>query len=113
MASLPGRARIAVIGERINPTGKEAEGRSASGRCGLPGGRAAAQQRGARYSMNVGVLASTSRRSPQVARAASHGPLPRNWIPRIGRYQVAARLRGPPMVNSVNGKVDNLAVLPW
>lgn len=121
MVSLPeGEARIAVIGERINPTGKKKlKAALQAGDVDYLVAEAAAQQRvGADIlDVNVGVpgLDEPALLS-QVTRALQATvPLPLQLDSSDpAAIEAAARAyAGRPMVNSVNGKADNLAtVLP-
>ena len=121
MASLPeGEARIAVIGERINPTGKKKlKAALQAGDVDYLVAEAAAQQRAGAdiLDVNVGVpgLDEPAILS-QVTRALQATvPLPLQLDSSDpAAIEAAARgYAGRPMVNSVNGKVDNLAaVLP-
>lgn len=121
MVSLPeGEARIAVIGERINPTGKKKlKAALQAGDVDYLVAEAAAQQRtGADIlDVNVGVpgLDEPALLS-QVTRALQATvPLPLQLDSSDpAAIEAAARgYAGRPMVNSVNGKADNLAaVLP-
>lgn len=121
MASLPeGEARIAVIGERINPTGKKKlKAALRAGDVDYLVAEAAAQQRAGAdiLDVNVGVpgLDEPAILS-QVTRALQATvPLPLQLDSSDPvAIEVAARAyAGRPMVNSVNGKADNLAaVLP-
>ena len=121
MASLPeGEARIAVIGERINPTGKKKlKAALRAGDVDYLVAEAAAQQRAGAdiLDVNVGVpgLDEPALLS-QVTRALQATvPLPLQLDSSDpAAIEAAARAyAGRPMVNSVNGKADNLAaVLP-
>lgn len=121
MVSLPeGEARIAVIGERINPTGKKKlKAALQAGDVDYLVAEAAAQQRAGAdiLDVNVGVpgLDETALLS-QVTRALQATvPLPLQLDSSDpAAIEAAARAyAGRPMVNSVNGKADNLAaVLP-
>lgn len=121
MVSLPaGEPRIAVIGERINPTGKKKlKAALQAGDVDYLVAEAAAQQRAGAdiLDVNVGVpgLDEPTLLS-QVTRALQATvPLPLQLDSSDpAAIEVAARAyAGRPMVNSVNGKVDNLAaVLP-
>lgn len=121
MASLPeGEARIAVIGERINPTGKKKlKAALQAGDVDYLVAEAAAQQRAGAdiLDVNVGVpgLDEPAILS-QVTRALQATvPLPLQLDSSDpAAIEAAARAyAGRPMVNSVNGKADNLAaVLP-
>lgn len=121
MVSLPeGEARIAVIGERINPTGKKKlKAALQAGDVDYLVAEAAAQQRAGAdiLDVNVGVpgLDEPALLS-QVTRALQATvPLPLQLDSSDpAAIEVAARAyAGRPMVNSVNGKADNLAaVLP-
>lgn len=121
MVSLPeGEARIAVIGERINPTGKKKlKAALQAGDVDYLVAEAAAQQRASAdiLDVNVGVpgLDEPAVLS-QVTRALQATvPLPLQLDSSDpAAIEAAARgYAGRPMVNSVNGKVDNLAaVLP-
>lgn len=121
MASLPeGEARIAVIGERINPTGKKKlKAALQAGDVDYLVAEAAAQQRvGADIlDVNVGVpgldepaiLSQVTR----VLQATVPLPLQLDSSDPAAIEAAARGYAGRPMVNSVNGKVDNLAaVLP-
>ena len=121
MVSLPeGEARIAVIGERINPTGKKKlKAALRAGDVDYLVAEAAAQQRAGAdiLDVNVGVpgLDEPALLS-QVTRALQATvPLPLQ-LDSSDPAAIEAAVRayaGRPMVNSVNGKVDNLAaVLP-
>ena len=121
MVSLPeGEARIAVIGERINPTGKKKlKAALQAGDADYLVAEAAAQQRAGAdiLDVNVGVpgLDEPALLS-QVTRALQATvPLPLQLDSSDpAAIEAAARAyAGRPMVNSVNGKADNLAtVLP-
>ena len=121
MVSLPeGEARIAVIGERINPTGKKKlKAALQAGDVDYLVAEAAAQQRAGAdiLAVNVGVpgLDEPALLS-QVTRALQATvPLPLQLDSSDpAAIEAAARgYAGRPMVNSVNGKADNLAaVLP-
>lgn len=121
MVSLPeGEARIAVIGERINPTGKKKlKAALQAGDVDYLVAEAAAQQRAGAdiLDVNVGVpgLDEPALLS-QVTRALQTTvPLPLQLDSSDpAAIEAAARAyAGRPMVNSVNGKADNLAaVLP-
>ena len=121
MVSLPeGEPRIAVIGERINPTGKKKlKAALQAGDVDYLVAEAAAQQRAGAdiLDVNVGVpgLDEPALLS-QVTRALQATvPLPLQLDSSDpAAIEAAARgYAGRPMVNSVNGKVDNLAaVLP-
>lgn len=121
MVSLPeGEARIAVIGERINPTGrKKLKAALQAGDVDYLVAEAAAQQRAGAdiLDVNVGVpgLDEPALLS-QVTRALQATvPLPLQLDSSDpAAIEAAARAyAGRPMVNSVNGKADNLAaVLP-
>lgn len=121
MVSLPeGEARIAVIGERINPTGKKKlKAALQAGDVDYLVAEAAAQQRAGAdiLDVNVGVpgLDEPALLS-QVTRALQATvPLPLQLDSSDpAAIEAAARAyAGRPMANSVNGKADNLAtVLP-
>lgn len=121
MVLLPeGEARIAVIGERINPTGKKKlKAALQAGDVDYLVAEAAAQQRAGAdiLDVNVGVpgLDEPALLS-QVTRALQATvPLPLQLDSSDpAAIEAAARAyAGRPMVNSVNGKADNLAaVLP-
>lgn len=121
MVPLPeGEARIAVIGERINPTGKKKlKAALQAGDVDYLVAEAAAQQRAGAdiLDVNVGVpgLDEPALLS-QVTRALQATvPLPLQLDSSDpAAIEAAARAyAGRPMVNSVNGKADNLAtVLP-
>lgn len=121
MVSLPaGEPRIAVIGERINPTGKKKlKAALQAGDVDYLVAEAAAQQRAGAdiLDVNVGVpgLDEPALLS-QVTRALQATvPLPLQLDSSDpAAIEAAARAyAGRPMVNSVNGKADNLAtVLP-
>ncbi|WP_288220423.1 homocysteine S-methyltransferase family protein [uncultured Adlercreutzia sp.] len=121
MVSLPaGEPRIAVIGERINPTGKKKlKAALQAGDVDYLVAEAAAQQRAGAdiLDVNVGVpgLDEPALLS-QVTRALQATvPLPLQLDSSDpAAIEAAARgYAGRPMVNSVNGKADNLAaVLP-
>ena len=121
MVSLPeGEARIAAIGERINPTGKKKlKAALQAGDVDYLVAEAAAQQRAGAdiLDVNVGVpgLDEPALLS-QVTRALQATvPLPLQLDSSDpAAIEAAARAyAGRPMVNSVNGKADNLAtVLP-
>lgn len=121
MVPLPeGEARIAVIGERINPTGKKKlKAALQAGDVDYLVAEAAAQQRAGAdiLDVNVGVpgLDEPALLS-QVTRALQATvPLPLQLDSSDpSAIEAAARAyAGRPMVNSVNGKADNLAtVLP-
>ncbi len=117
---LEGEARIAVIGERINPTGKKKlKAALQAGDVDYLVAEAAAQQRAGAdiLDVNVGVpgLDEPALLS-QVTRALQATvPLPLQLDSSDpAAIEAAARAyAGRPMVNSVNGKADNLAtVLP-
>lgn len=121
MVSLPeGEARIAVIGERINPTGKKKlKAALQAGDVDYLVAEAAAQQRAGAdiLDVNVGVPGlDESALLSQVTRALQATvPLPLQLDSSDpAAIEAAARAyAGRPMVNSVNGKADNLAtVLP-
>ena len=121
MASLPeGEARIAVIGERINPTGKKKlKAALRAGDVDYLVAEAAAQQRAGAdiLDVNVGVPGLDEPALLfQVTRALQATvPLPLQLDSSDpAAIEAAARgYAGRPMVNSVNGKADNLAaVLP-
>lgn len=121
MVSLPeGEARIAVIGERINPTGKKKlKAALQAGDVDYLVAEAAAQQRAGAdiLDVNVGVPGlDESALLSQVTRALQATvPLPLQLDSSDpAAIEAAARgYAGRPMVNSVNGKADNLAaVLP-
>lgn len=121
MASLPeGEARIAVIGERINPTGKKKlKAALQAGDVDYLVAEAAAQQRAGAdiLDVNVGVpgLDEPTLLSQVTRTLQATVPLPLQLDSSDPvAIEVAARAyAGRPMVNSVNGKVDNLAaVLP-
>lgn len=121
MASLPeGEARIAVIGERINPTGKKKlKAALQAGDVDYLVAEAAAQQRAGAdiLDVNVGVpgldeptLLSQVTRTLQ---ATVPLPLQLDSSDPVAIEAAARGYAGRPMVNSVNGKADNLAaVLP-
>ena len=121
MASLPeGEARIAVIGERINPTGKKKlKAALQAGDVDYLVAEAAAQQRAGAdiLDVNVGVpgLDEPTLLSQVTRTLQATVPLPLQLDSSDPvAIEVAARAyAGRPMVNSVNGKADNLAaVLP-
>ena len=121
MVSLPeGEARIAVIGERINPTGKKKlKAALQAGDVDYLVAEAAAQQRAGTdiLDVNVGVPGLDEPALLfQVTRALQATvPLPLQLDSSDpAAIEAAARgYAGRPMVNSVNGKADNLAaVLP-
>lgn len=121
MVSLPeGEARIAVIGERINPTGKKKlKAALRAGDVDYLVAEAAAQQRAGAdiLDVNVGVPGLDEPALLfQVTRALQATvPLPLQLDSSDpAAIEAAARgYAGRPMVNSVNGKADNLAaVLP-
>lgn len=121
MVSLPeGEARIAVIGERINPTGKKKlKAALQAGDVDYLVAEAAAQQRAGAdiLDVNVGVPGLDEPALLfQVTRALQATvPLPLQLDSSDpAAIEAAARgYAGRPMVNSVNGKADNLAaVLP-
>lgn len=121
MVSLPaGEPRIAVIGERINPTGKKKlKAALQAGDVDYLVAEAAAQQRAGAdiLDVNVGVPGLDEPALLfQVTRALQATvPLPLQLDSSDPvAIEVAARAyAGRPMVNSVNGKADNLAaVLP-
>ena len=121
MASLPeGEARIAVIGERINPTGKKKlKAALQAGDVDYLVAEAAAQQRAGAdiLDVNVGVpgldeptLLSQVTRTLQ---ATVPLPLQLDSSDPVAIEAAARGYAGRHMVNSVNGKADNLAaVLP-
>lgn len=121
MASLPeGEARIAVVGERINPTGKKKlKAALQAGDVDYLVAEAAAQQRAGAdiLDVNVGVpgldeptLLSQVTRTLQ---ATVPLPLQLDSSDPVAIEAAARGYAGRPMVNSVNGKADNLAaVLP-
>ena len=121
MVSLPeGEARIAVIGERINPTGKKKlKAALQAGDVDYLVAEAAAQQRAGAdiLDVNVGVPGLDE---PALLSQVTHAlqatvPLPLQLDSSDpAAIEAAARAyAGRPMVNSVNGKADNLAaVLP-
>lgn len=121
MVSLPeGEARIAVIGERINPTGKKKlKAALQAGDVDYLVAEAAAQQRAGAdiLDVNVGVpgLDEPALLS-QVTRALQATvplPLQLDSSDPVAIEAAARGYAGRPMVNSVNGKADNLAaVLP-
>lgn len=121
MVSLPeGEARIAVIGERINPTGKKKlKAALQAGDVDYLVAEAAAQQRAGAdiLDVNVGVpgLDEPALLS-QVTRALQATvplPLQLDSSDPTAIEAAARAYAGRPMVNSVNGKADNLAaVLP-
>ena len=121
MASLPeGEARIAVIGERINPTGKKKlKAALQAGDVDYLVAEAAAQQRAGAdiLDVNVGVpgLDEPTLLSQVTRTLQATVPLPLQLDSSDPvAIEVAVRAyAGRPMVNSVNGKADNLAaVLP-
>lgn len=121
MVSLPeGEARIAVIGERINPTGKKKlKAALRAGDVDYLVAEAAAQQRAGAdiLDVNVGVpgLDEPALLSQVTRTLQATVPLPLQLDSSDpAAIEAAARgYAGRPMVNSVNGKVDNLAaVLP-
>ncbi|MEC4273013.1 homocysteine S-methyltransferase family protein [Adlercreutzia sp. R25] len=121
MAALPsGEARIAVIGERINPTGKKKlKAALQAGDVDYLVAEAAAQQRAGAdiLDVNVGVpgLDEPALLSQVTRTLQSTVPLPLQLDSSDpAAIEAAARAyAGRPMVNSVNGKADNLAaVLP-
>lgn len=121
MVSLPaGEPRIAVIGERINPTGKKKlKAALQAGDVDYLVAEAAAQQRAGAdiLDVNVGVpgLDEPTLLSQVTRTLQATVPLPLQLDSSDPvAIEVAARAyAGRPMVNSVNGKVDNLAaVLP-
>lgn len=121
MVSLPaGEPRIAVIGERINPTGKKKlKAALQAGDADYLVAEAAAQQRAGAdiLDVNVGVpgLDEPTLLSQVTRTLQATVPLPLQLDSSDPvAIEVAARAyAGRPMVNSVNGKVDNLAaVLP-
>ena len=121
MVSLPeGEARIAVIGERINPTGKKKlKAALRAGDVDYLVAEAAAQQRAGAdiLDVNVGVpgLDEPTLLSQVTRTLQATVPLPLQLDSSDPvAIEVAARAyAGRPMVNSVNGKADNLAaVLP-
>lgn len=121
MVPLPeGEARIAVIGERINPTGKKKlKAALQAGDVDYLVAEAAAQQRAGAdiLDVNVGVpgldeptLLSQVTRTLQ---ATVPLPLQLDSSDPVAIEAAARGYAGRPMVNSVNGKADNLAaVLP-
>ena len=121
MVSLPeGEARIAVIGERINPTGKKKlKAALQAGDVDYLVAEAAAQQRAGAdiLDVNVGVPGLDE---PALLSQVTHAlqatvPLPLQLDSSDpAAIEAAARAyAGRPMVNSVNGRADNLAaVLP-
>ncbi len=121
MVSLPaGEPRIAVIGERINPTGKKKlKAALQAGDVDYLVAEAAAQQRAGAdiLDVNVGVpgLDEPTLLSQVTRTLQATVPLPLQLDSSDPvAIEVAARAyAGRPMVNSVNGKADNLAaVLP-
>ncbi len=121
MVALPsGEARIAVIGERINPTGKKKlKAALQAGDVDYLVAEAAAQQRAGAdiLDVNVGVpgLDEPALLSQVTRTLQSTVPLPLQLDSSDpAAIEAAARAyAGRPMVNSVNGKADNLAaVLP-
>ena len=121
MVSLPaGESRIAVIGERINPTGKKKlKAALQAGDVDYLVAEAAAQQRAGAdiLDVNVGVpgLDEPALLSQVTRTLQATVPLPLQLDSSDPvAIEVAARAyAGRPMVNSVNGKADNLAaVLP-
>ena len=121
MVSLPeGEARIAVIGERINPTGKKKlKAALQAGDVDYLVAEAAAQQRAGAdiLDVNVGVpgLDELALLSQVTHALQATVPLPLQLDSSDpAAIEAAARAyAGRPMVNSVNGKADNLAaVLP-
>ncbi|MEC4295196.1 homocysteine S-methyltransferase family protein [Adlercreutzia shanghongiae] len=121
MVTLPsGEARIAVIGERINPTGKKKlKAALQAGDVDYLVAEAAAQQRAGAdiLDVNVGVpgLDEPALLSQVTRTLQSMVPLPLQLDSSDpAAIEAAARAyAGRPMVNSVNGKADNLAaVLP-
>ena len=121
MVSLPaGEPRIAVIGERINPTGKKKlKAALQAGDVDYLVAEAAAQQRASAdiLDVNVGVpgLDEPTLLSQVTRTLQATVPLPLQLDSSDPvAIEVAARAyAGRPMVNSVNGKADNLAaVLP-
>lgn len=121
MVSLPaGEPRIAVIGERINPTGKKKlKAALQAGDVDYLVAEAAAQQRAGAdiLDVNVGVpgLDEPALLSQVTRTLQATVPLPLQLDSSDPvAIEVAARAyAGRPMVNSVNGKADNLvAVLP-
>ena len=121
MVSLPeGEARIAVIGERINPTGKKKlKAALQAGDVDYLVAEAAAQQRAGAdiLDVNVGVpgLDESALLSQVTLALQATVPLPLQLDSSDpAAIEAAARAyAGRPMVNSVNGKADNLAtVLP-
>lgn len=115
-----GEARIAVIGERINPTGKKKlKAALQAGDVDYLVAEAAAQQRAGAdiLDVNVGVpgLDEPALLS-QVTRALQATvplPLQLDSSDPVAIEAAARGYAGRPMVNSVNGKADNLAaVLP-
>lgn len=121
MVSLPaGEPRIAVIGERINPTGKKKlKAALQAGDVDYLVAEAAAQQRAGAdiLDVNVGVpgLDEPTLLSQVTRTLQATVPLPLQLDSSDpAAIEAAARgYAGRPMVNSVNGKADNLAaVLP-
>lgn len=121
MVSLPaGEARIAVIGERINPTGKKKlKAALQAGDVDYLVAEAAAQQRADAdiLDVNVGVpgLDEPALLSQVTRTLQATVPLPLQLDSSDpAAIEAAARAyTGRPLVNSVNGKADNLAaVLP-
>lgn len=121
MVSLPqGMPRIAVIGERINPTGKKKlKAALQAGDVDYLVAEAAAQQRAGAdiLDVNVGVpgLDEPALLSQVTRTLQATVPLPLQLDSSDpAAIEAAARAyAGRPMVNSVNGKADNLAaVLP-
>lgn len=121
MVPLPeGEARIAVIGERINPTGKKKlKAALQAGDVDYLVAEAAAQQRAGAdiLDVNVGVpgLDESALLSQVTRTLQATVPLPLQLDSSDpAAIEAAARAyAGRPMVNSVNGKADNLAtVLP-
>lgn len=121
MVSLPeGEARIAVIGERINPTGKKKlKAALRAGDVDYLVAEAAAQQRAGAdiLDVNVGVPGLDEPALLSQVTRALQATVPLSLqldSSDPAAIEAAARgYAGRPMVNSVNGKADNLAaVLP-
>ena len=121
MANLPeGEAQVAVIGERINPTGKKKlKAALQAGDFDYLVGEAVAQQRAGAdiLDVNVGVPgldeAAVLTRAVETLQATVPLPLQIDSSDPAAIEAACRRYTGRPMVNSVNGKRANLeAVLP-
>lgn len=121
MTSLPaGEAQVAVIGERINPTGKKKlKAAIQAGDFDYLVGEAVAQVRAGAdiLDVNVGVPGidepAVLLRAVETLQATCPAPLQLDSADPAAIEAAARRYAGRPMVNSVNGKAANLAaVLP-